>query len=133
VEYKMSEQNVDNSPSRGTEKYPEPMTANALKSYLEFASEDYSIDNQPVLVDGKPILKGELRRRRVTLHTEHRYPLAPMTTRSFKRYLEMATGGIFVESGFLMVMYNDEILVNAKIDSGCVVLETTDKVAGFQF
>lgn len=128
----MSEQNVDNSPSRGTKKYPKPMTANILKSYLDFATEDYSVDNQPILVDGKPILKGELRRRRVTLHTEHRYPLAPMTTRSFKRYLTMATNGIFIESGDEIVMYNDEMVVNAKVESGCVVLETTDKVAGFQ-
>ena len=45
------------------------MTASILMSYLQFAADDYMVEDQPVMINGKAIVNAKVENGRVILQT----------------------------------------------------------------
>lgn len=48
---------------------PKPMTASILMSYLEFAADDYMIEDRPVMIGDKEVVNAKVVDGRVVLQT----------------------------------------------------------------
>lgn len=48
---------------------PKPMTASILMSYLQFAADDYMVEDQPVMIGDKAVVNATVVNGRVVLQT----------------------------------------------------------------
>lgn len=95
---------------------PKSMTASILRSYLEFAADDYTVEDQPVMFRGRPLVNIYNDATRIDLDTMDDGMMEPMTASTLAAYLELVEDRTVTIEG--------QPVVNAMVQNGRVVLQT---------